>query len=196
MKLKLLRWAVRAAIWIWPAYWIAQIFIGDLGASPAVELTHKLGTIVLALLTMNLVLGAVVDLWRPPPLWLRMWIPERRFWGISAFLILLMHIFFYFVNEGFEAKAFDQIYTKTYLIFATLAFVILLALALTSNNFSVRKLGARKWKRLHRTVYAVQLLLFGHILLIEKADLIFYGTWLGALLALQLVRFLVKVVRR
>ena len=183
------KWAVRAAIWIWVGYWLVQIFIGDLGASPALKLNHEFGTIALVLLTVNLVLGALLSLLKPAPKAIRYWLSERRFWGVSAAMVLLIHVLFYFINEGFEFKAVTQIYTKTYLIFASLALLIIQTLALTSNNYSVRKLGGKKWKRLHRSVYAVQLLLIGHLLLIEKADLIKYSVWLGALLALQVLRF-------
>lgn len=134
---------------------------------------------MLFLLTANLIVG--VFHWR-------YWFSERRFWGISTFLILMLHIFFYFTNEGFEGKAFTQVITKNYLIFGLLSSLVLFVLTLTSNNLSVRKLGGRNWKRLHRSVYAVQILLFGHILLIEKADLLKFGLWLGVLLLLQVIR--------
>lgn len=194
--MKYLKWIIRAAIWIWPAYWIAQIFWGDLGASPAQELTHKLGHVVLTLLTINLILGALLDFKKPSPMWIRTWITERRFWGVTSFLILTVHVFFYFVNEGFEAKAFEQIYTKTYLIFASLSFLILLTMAITSNNFSIRKFGGRRWKNIHRFIYLAQVLLFGHILLIEKANIRYYGTWLLLLVLLQIIRFTMVVHRR
>ena len=194
MKISPLKWALRAAIWIWFIYWITQIFIGDLGASPALELNHKLGTLGLAVLSANLVLGALLDLIKPAPKWIRFWLSERRFWGVSAFLMLTVHVFFYFVNEGFEAKAWAQMTTKTYLIFATLAMLILLVLTATSNDYSLRQLGGKTWKRLHRTVYIAQILLFGHILLIEKADLVFYGIWLGILLLLQFARIAVRLL--
>lgn len=196
MGIQLLRWAVRLGIYAWAGYWIAQIFIGDLGAAPALELNHRLGLIALTLLTANLVLGALMDILKPPPKWLRIWVAERRFWGVSAFLILIGHVFFYFVNEGFEGKAWVQLYTKTYLIFAVLTFLIMFALAMTSNNLSIRKLGGMRWKKLHRLVYFTQLLLFGHILAIEKADLMFFGPWLIALLLLQVIRWIVRQVRK
>lgn len=176
-------------------FWIAQIFIGDLGASPALELNHHLGLIALTLLSANLALGALMSIWEPPPKWLRIWVSERRFWGVSAFLILLGHVFFYFVNEGFEVKAWVQLYTKTYLIFAVLAFAVIFALAVTSNNLSIRKLGGKRWKKLHRAVYMTQFLLLGHILAIEKADLTFYGPWLLALILLQMIRLVIKFYR-
>jgi sulfoxide reductase heme-binding subunit YedZ len=188
---KTLKRAVRLGIWLWFGYWIAQIFVGDLGASPALTLNHRIGTIVFVLLSVNITLGVALSLLKPAPKWLRFWLSERRFWGVSTFLILTTHVFFYFLNEGFEPKAWTQMITKTYLMFASLAFLILFVLALTSNDFSVRKLGGKCWKHIQRSVYAVQILLFGHLLLIEKANVIKYAIWLFALLVAQGARWLV-----
>ncbi len=186
---------IRISIWAWFGYWVAQIFVGDLGAAPALKLNHQLGELGLVLLTINLVLGALLGLFKLPPKSLRYWLSERRFWGVSAYLVLVTHVFFYFVNEGFEGKAFVQVVTKLYLIFGFSTFFVLTLLALTSNNLSLRLLGGRNWKRLHRLVYLAQLLLFGHVLLIEKADLIKYGLWLGICALLQILR-LIALARR
>jgi sulfoxide reductase heme-binding subunit YedZ len=185
-----LKWVLRIGIWAWLAYWISQIFIGDLGASPALRLNHEIGEIVLILLTANILVGIATVFVKPSPRWLRFLIQQRRFVGVSLFLMLLFHIGFYFLNEGFEGKAFVQVVTKTYLIFGFIASLILMALAMTSNQFSVRGMGGKNWKHLQRLVYLVQLLLFGHLLLIEKADVLKYSIWLGLLLILQVVRWL------
>ena len=77
---------------------------------------------------------------------------------------------------------------RPYIIVGTLAYIGLLALAVTSNRFSIRKLG-RKWKTLHRLVYAILLLALLHMLWVVRADL---GEWLayaligGALLLMRL----------
>lgn len=186
-----IKWAVRIGICLWPLYWISKIFWGDLGASPALKLNHEVGEIVLILLTANLLIGIGLDLFRPPPKWIRFWVSERRFWGVAAFVILVTHVGFYLLNEGFEGKAFVQMVTKSYLIFGVLSFLIMLALAITSNDLSVRKLGGRRWKRLHRLVYLAQFTIMFHVMQIEKADLLKYGIWLWSLILLQAVRWVV-----
>ncbi len=191
-----LKWILRLSMWAWVGYWISQIFFGDLGASPALELNHRMGDVGLVMLTVNLLFGIFLDIFSPPPKWARMWISERRIWGVSGFLVICLHIGFYFLNESFESQAWSQLVTKTYLIFALLSFSILFVLALTSNNWSVRRLGGKNWKRLHRLVYLMQLLLLGHILLIEKADLIKYGSWLILLLVAQSLRWTWHFLRK
>lgn len=194
--LHFVRWVLRLLIVAAVGYWILQIFAGDLGASPALKLNHKFGKIALRLLTLNISYGIVLAIWPNPPNWFRYWNRERRFWGVSAFIILCIHILFYFVDQAFEAKAFSQIVTTTYLIFGLFAFLILAALAFTSNNWGLRKLGGKRWKKLHRLIYVVQILLFGHILLIEKADLIEFGVWLGTLALAQLLRFVYLRIKK
>lgn len=195
-KSNLIRWVFRLSIWIWVLYWILGIFWLDLGASPALKLNHEMGQITLVLLSVNLLLGILIDLWRPLPSWLRFAIQERRFWGISSFLILVLHVFFYFLNEAFEPKAWTQVFTKTYLILGALAFVILLIMAVTSNNWAVRKLRGPRWKRLQRIVYAAQVLILLHVISIEKADLVKYSIWIGGLCVLQAARWMVVWNRR
>ena len=186
----MIRWVLRVGIWAWVLYWVSGIFWKDLGASPALSLNHEMGEIALILLTLNLVLGVLLDLVKPTPTWIRMWILERRFWGVSSFLVLVLHVGFYFLNEGFEFKAWTQVYTKNYLICGALAFTILTALALTSNDWSIRLLRGKRWKQLHRFVYLAQFFILIHLLLIEKADLVKYSIWVGGLCVLQAGRWI------
>lgn len=189
-SIKVIKWTIRLGLVLWVCYWVLQIFVGDLGASPALELNHKLGLIALTLLSANLILGIFLNFPKGPLKELRKFNSERRFWGVFGFLVLIAHVGFYFLNEGFESKAWTQLYSKTYLIFASASLLILFFLAVTSNNFSMKKLGGKNWKRIHRLVYVAQVLLFGHILLIEKADLKLFVPWLAALLILQLARWI------
>ena len=170
-------------------FWIYSIFAGQLGAEPAKELNHQTGEVALYYLILNLLLGVIIS-WpvkfKPA---LRFLLAERRFLGIVNFIFLISHLFFYLALEGFEWMAFEQMLTKTYLFVATLAWMMMLVLALTSNNFSVRKLGAKNWKKLHRIVYFATFLITVHVLLIEKTDLIKYGIIFVTLWSIQILRF-------
>lgn len=171
------------------AWWTYQIFFGDLGAQPAQELNHQTGLMALIYFTVNLWLGALKSF---VPKWPRAFIfllQERRWLGVIQFIILIFHIGLYFVLEGFEPKAFTQIWTKTYLIFGTLGFSVLALLALTSNDFSVKKLKGKNWKKLHRLAYLAGFLVTVHIFLIEKADLILFAMITFPLWVAQIFRF-------
>lgn len=179
---KLFRVALLAPL----AWWIYQIFFGNLGAEPAKELNHNTGLVALIYLVANLWIGIIWSFWKSWPTQLRFLLPERRFLGVLTFFILCGHVFLYFALEAFSRKGFTQIFEKTYLIFGALAFFGMLNLALTSNNFSVRRLGGKRWKLLHRSVYVIAILVTVHIFLIEKADLVQFALitfpmWLGQL---------------
>lgn len=189
---KIFSWLCRLALLVWVGYWFAAIFLLDLGASPALTLNHELGQIALVLLTVNLCGGAMITTKMGPRSMLVFIQNERRFWGILSFLVLLAHVAFYFINESFEPKSWTQIYTTWYLIFGSASFFILFILFLTSNDLSIKKLKPKRWKLLHRSVYIVQILLFGHILLIEKADLKKYSLWLGLLVVVQVLRLAIR----
>lgn len=162
--------------------------VGQLGAEPVKELNHKAGEFALYLILFNLTIGICRDLFKPSAPWFRFFWLERRYLGVLSFLFLSAHVFFYFALEAFELQALQQIYTKTYLIFGSLAFLILFSLALTSTDWAIRQLSKR-WKQLHRFVYLAAFLFSVHIMLIEKADLIFFGSILFIYWLAQLIRF-------
>lgn len=178
-------------------YWTYLIFFGSLGADPAKFLNHKTGTMALYFLLANLAIGILLSLSKTIPFkWpslLRFLLQERRWLGVFTFVFLVFHLGLYWAMEGFEAKGFVQMYTKTYLILGSLAWILMFILAITSNNYSVKKLGGKKWKWVHRCVYVASALVTAHILLIEKTDLIKYGILTGLIWLSQLIRiFFVK----
>lgn len=161
----------RLALLVPVLWWVYQIFFGDLGAEPAKELNHLTGFTALIYLILNLWIGTIWSYWKAWPKQLRFLLAERRFLGVLTFLILAGHVFFYLALEAFELKALTQMIEKTYLIFGSFAFLGMAILAATSNDWSLRKLGGKRWKSLHRIVYFVTILVTVHIFLIEKADL-------------------------
>lgn len=175
---------------LWPIFYFIYLLVLDqLGVDPAKSLAHQTGQVVFYYIMLNLLIGIVISFRFKFLKWLSVVIKNRRYLGVLSFLILISHVLFYFIFEGFEKKALQQLYTKTYLIFAVLAFIILLVLTLTSNNYSVKKLGMRNWKKIHKGVY-IAFVFFGiHILLIEKADILKYGVLLFIMSILQIVRF-------
>ena len=90
---------------------------------------------------------------------------RRRYFGLGSFYYACLHLFHYIrqINDIEEVfyEAFDFELT-----IAWLAFLILTALAITSNNASTRALKT-KWKRLHLMVYPGTALIFIHWLLFD-----------------------------
>jgi len=155
-KLFALAVLVGAGIWLL----ILPAFTGELGANPLEKLLHQSGEIAVW------TLGAVLAL---SPL--RVLFPEsrsvsalnrhRRTIGVSACVYGLMHFGFHLLYEG-DAQAITRSFSKPFIWVGLAGLSILLVLALTSNNFSIRKLGGRNWKRLHRLAYLAAALLIYH----------------------------------
>jgi sulfoxide reductase heme-binding subunit YedZ len=161
----------------WPIIFIAwQILLGDLGADPAKTLNHWTGQLSLYLLLLNIGIGILIAFRFRWPKAVSFLITERRWLGVLTFFYVCSHLGFYLLLEGFEAKAWVQIWTKKYLVFASLAWFILFLLAITSNQISRTKLGAKTWKYLHRLVFLALILITAHVLSIEKTDLVWFGT--------------------
>jgi methionine sulfoxide reductase heme-binding subunit len=147
---------VGAGIWLL----VIPAVTGDLGANPVEKLLHQSGEIAIW------TLGAVLSL---SPL--RVLFPRsrlvnalnrhRRVVGVSACVYGLFHFAFHLLYEG-DAQAVARSFSKPFIWFGLAGLSILVILAATSNNFSIRKLGGKNWKRLHRLAYAAAALLVYH----------------------------------
>lgn len=104
-------------------------------------------------------------------------IPLRRTLGLVAFAYASLHVLAVVgLDFGFDARliATDGLAERPYIVVGFAAYVLLAALALTSTRASMRRLGKR-WKRLHRAVYAAAALVFVHNTWAVKPGL--YETW-------------------
>ena len=81
----------------------------------------------------------------------------RRTLGVLGFCYLVLHvaIFFVFDREASVVSTLHEMVARIYLWFGSAALVMLIPLAATSTDGMVRRLGARRWKRLHRLVYPI-----------------------------------------
>ena len=100
------------------------------------------------------------------------WIVVRRQLGLWCFAYVLMHLcaYLFFILGLDWGQLGVELRKRPYIIVGSLALVGLLALAVTSNRYSQRCLGAR-WKKLHRLVYVILGLGLLHFLWIVRADL-------------------------
>lgn len=154
-----------------PLYWLYQAWIFALGADPGKTLVDYLGlgALVLLLLTLSMTPLQRLSGWGG-------WIAVRRQLGLWCFTYVVLHLSAYavfLVGLDVEQLLVD-LRKRPYIIVGMLTFIGLLMLALTSNRFSIRRLGKR-WKALHRLVYPILLLALLHMLWVVRADL---GEWL------------------
>lgn len=153
-----------------PFYWLYLAATASLGPDPGKVLVDNLGQGALVFLLSSLAMTPLQRLsgWAG-------WISFRRQLGVWAFAYATLHLsaYLYFLL-GFDFSSFGtELIERPYIAVGALALLGLLALAATSNRWSMRKLGKR-WKQLHRLVYPVLLIVLLHMLWVVRSDA---GRW-------------------
>ena len=167
MRFAYWRSAVFIAAAIWPLLWLFEAWSQALGPDPGKVLVDRqgLGTLILLLITLCMTPLHKVTGWAG-------WIVVRRQIGLWCFAYVVLHLLAYLAFVlGFDWSQLGvELRKRPYIIVGSLGFLGLLVLAVTSNRYSQRRLGAR-WKKLHRLVYGVLGLGLLHMLWIVRADL-------------------------
>jgi sulfoxide reductase heme-binding subunit YedZ len=151
-----------------PALWLAwRAYSGDLNpARPVNEAIHSAGNYAIWLIVMSLAVSPARRLFAAPKL-----INMRRTLGVTAFCYAVLHFALYFVQEKFDlAKIASEIALRIYLTIGFVAFLGLIALAATSTDAMIRRLGAR-WNTLHNIVYPIAVLGIIHFMMQTKLDI-------------------------
>ncbi|SHL77836.1 sulfoxide reductase heme-binding subunit YedZ [Roseovarius marisflavi] len=156
---------------------------GGLGIEPIKALEHELGGIALKLLVAGL---TVTPLRRFAGVNL---IRFRRALGLSVFFYVMLHLLVWLVLDvQIPAQIWADIIKRPYVTIGFTAFLLLVPLAATSNNWSVRRLGP-KWRQLHKLTYVAAILGAVHFIWLVKGfqiePLVYLAVILG-LLALRL----------
>lgn len=123
---------------------------GQLPGNAVKEFEHLLGIWALRFLVATLAITPIRDLFGVN------WLRYRRALGLLAFYYVLMHFLAYMLLDQmlrFPAIIAD-IARRPFITIGMTAFVLLIPLALTSNNWSIRRLGQR-WNKLHRLAYVI-----------------------------------------
>lgn len=180
-----------------PFIWIVwNATAGDLGANPVEAVTHQTGDWALRMLLLTLALTPLRKLTGVGD-----FIRFRRMAGLFVYFYASCHFLIWFLaDHGLDVfSMFEDVVERPYITLGFVAFLLLTPLALTSNRWSVRKLG-RKWKRLHSLVYIIIILAVSHFLWLVKADYlepVIYALIATILLITRLERFkLVRPVNR
>ena len=191
MRYPLWRIGVFIVAAIWPLLWLYQAWIFALGPDPGKVLVDRLGlgTLILLLITLSMTPLQRLTGWAG-------WIAVRRQLGLWCFAYVVMHLSAYLVFIlGLDWSQLGvELRKRPYIIVGSLGFLGLLALAITSNGYSQRRLG-RRWKKLHRLAYVVLGLGLLHMLWIVRADLKEWAIY-ASIGALLLVLRIPSVTRR
>ena len=136
-----------------PLAWLVVAAASNaLGANPAEALIRGLGEWALRFLCLALAVTPLRQLTGQPAL-----ARLRRMVGLWAFAYALLHLLAYaWLDRGLEwSELLADIAQRPFILVGTLAWGLLLLLALTSFDAAIRWLGGKRWRALHRAVYLV-----------------------------------------
>lgn len=160
-------------------WWLA--LNNRLGPDPVRALEHEFGLLSLQLLIAALCVRplreiAGLNLLR-----------FRRAIGLMAFFYAAMHftVWLWLDRQLDWPRILADLVKRPYIVIGFAAFLVLIPLALTSNNWSVRRLGGAAWRKLHRLAYPATALGAIHFVWLVKAwppEPLIYAAVVGLLL--------------
>ena len=122
---------------------------GALGGRPLNEIIHATGLWAIRLLLLSLAIAPARRILHAPGL-----VAVRRMIGVGAFAYAAIHLLFFVVDSGFRLGfVVQEIVLRLYLTIGAATLTILIALAATSTDGMIRRLGGRRWRWLHWSVY-------------------------------------------
>lgn len=174
-----------SAIYAGWEFWRALNQLGPYLVEPINVLERAYGEIALILMVVGLTVTP-----------LRKWtglnlLKFRRAIGVSAFFFVLAHfLVFAVLDVQSVSRVWEEVVKRPYVTVGMASFLMLIPLALTSNNLSLRKLGAASWRKLHKLTYPAAVLGALHYLWLVKGFQIEPIIYLMVILALVATRYL------
>jgi sulfoxide reductase heme-binding subunit YedZ len=170
-------------------------FHHGLGANPIDVITRTTGRWTLTFLLITLSVTPVRKL--SSLTWL---VRFRRMLGLFAFFYGSLHLMTYvWLDKFFDVHAMlHDIAKRRFITAGMTAWSLMLPLALTSTTGWIRRLGGKRWQKLHRLIYCSAAAGVVHFIWLVKADLrrpLTYGAVLAVLLAYRLIAWLVARLR-
>jgi sulfoxide reductase heme-binding subunit YedZ len=181
---------------------VQGVLTGNLGADPLKAITDETGVWTLRFLCITLAMTPLRRLtgWNAA-------IRFRRMLGLFGFFYGTVHLLIFVVADRFASLGFpsltqwqsvralaasigSEIFVRPYITVGFTSWVCMLALAATSTNGMVRRLGGKRWQMLHRLIYVAAVAGVVHYWWLVKADIRHpqaYAVVVGALLAFRLL---------
>ncbi len=185
------KWWLVFALMATPLLWlVVQALTTGLGANPIEAINRHLGDWALRILLVTLAatpLKIMFGLTWP--------VRMRRMLGLWAFTYVALHVTNYVAIDQFFAwdDIWRDILKRKFITAGMVAFLIISALAVTSWNGAIKRMGTKAWKRLHKLVYWAAVLGCLHYIWMVKADLrepLIHLGILGVLLAVRVYHHL------
>lgn len=151
-----------------PALWLTYALLtNQLGANPIEAITRETGLWALRFLWLTLLIT--------PLRWLTGWnklATLRRMLGLYVFFYATLHMLLYlWLDQFFDINdIIKDIIKRPFITIGFFTFTALIPLAITSNNAMVKRLGGKRWKKLHKLSYFIAIASSIHFYMLVKQD--------------------------
>lgn len=144
-----------------------DVYHKRVGANPLEFVTRTTGMLTLVFLTISLAVTPVRQITG-----LNWLVKFRRMLGLFAFFYGLLHLMTYiWFDRYFNLKSIPgDVATRPFIAIGMAAFFLMIPLAITSTSKMVKRLGGKRWNRLHKLVYAAGIAGALHYWLLVKSD--------------------------
>ncbi|HCP81896.1 MAG TPA: protein-methionine-sulfoxide reductase heme-binding subunit MsrQ [Octadecabacter sp.] len=177
-------WAIYILLTLPAAFLVFQLVSGGLGVDPAKRFEHETGELSLKLIILGLAIT-------PLRKYLKLNVLKfRRAVGVMSFVYVAVHLCAWvLIDMNLRwAQMYGDIWKRPYITIGMVAFVLMVPLAVTSNNVSLRKMGASAWRKLHKLVYPIAVLGGVHYIMVQKVWETEPMVYLAVILALLATR--------
>ena len=200
-----IRWVAKPLVFasaLIPLAWITWTAVasglgptGPLGANPIEYINRFLGDWAIRFLLLALAVTPVRGITGWTPL-----IRFRRMIGLFAFFYACMHLSSYIgLDQFFDwTEIWKDIVKRNYITVGMVNFVLMASLAATSTKGMIKRLGAKRWTKLHKLIYVIGIAACLHFYMMRKGvqlEPIIYAGICAVLLAYRVVAHLKKKAR-
>jgi sulfoxide reductase heme-binding subunit YedZ len=172
-----------------------KAYTHNLGANPIEVITHATGDWILRFLLITLAVTPLRKL--TGQLWL---IRFRRMFGLFAFFYATLHFLTYiWLDKFFDLhEMLADVAKRRFITLGFTGFLLLIPLAVTSTSGWIRRLGGRRWNRLHQLIYLAAMAGVIHYYWLVKADVrkpLQYAALLFLLLVYRLIVWVIPKLK-
>jgi sulfoxide reductase heme-binding subunit YedZ len=166
-----------------------DVYHKRVGANPLEFVTRTTGMLTLVFLMLTLAVTPVRTIIR-----LNWLVKFRRMLGLFAFFYGFLHLLTYlWFDRYFNLKSVPgDVVSRPFIAIGMTAFILMVPLALTSTNKMVKRLGGKRWSRLHKLVYVAGVAGVLHFWMLVKSDVRLPMTFAFVLALLLAFRALAK----
>jgi methionine sulfoxide reductase heme-binding subunit len=168
---------------------LTDLYRGRVGPNPLEFATRTTGMLTIVFLSLTVAITPLRRIFQANSI-----VKYRRVLGLFAFFYGSLHLLTYiWFDRLFNlASTVKDVAQRPFILVGMTAFLLMLPLAITSTNQMVKRLGGKRWARLHRLVYVAAILGVVHFWMLVKSDVRLPLTFAFIILFLLGYRLLVK----